>query len=141
MDNVTDTLARWIRFLPVRPLHYGLALALWLGQSFAIFSPQGIPLSTSYDSMVKNRIVAASPDPDIVIVDIDEASLARMADEYGRWPWPRDTLAATVEYLERQELRVSFLTSYSLIPTSSTLLQTHLLHKALKTVKKPGSLF
>ena len=102
MDHVTDTLARWIRFLPVRPLHYGLALALWLGQSFAIFSPQGIPLSASYDSMVKNRIVAASPDPDIVIVDIDEASLARMADEYGRWPWPRDTLAATVEYLERQ---------------------------------------
>ena len=35
----------------------------------------------------------AAPHPDIVILDIDEDSLARM----GRWPWSRTTLAKVVE--------------------------------------------
>ena len=30
-----------------------------------------------------------APDPQVAIVDIDEASLERV----GRWPWPRDTMA------------------------------------------------
>ena len=29
------------------------------------------------------------PDPDIVVVDIDDASLSRMAELADRWPWPR----------------------------------------------------
>ena len=44
---------------------------------------------TTYDAMVKKRIYAAPTDPRMVIVDIDEASLARMAGEFGRWPWHR----------------------------------------------------
>ena len=36
-----------------------------------------------------------------MIVDIDEASLAALSNEYGRWPWPRDTLGAALNYLER----------------------------------------
>jgi adenylate cyclase len=38
------------------------------------------------------------PIPDIVIVDIDEASLARLQDSAGRWPWLR---AVHVELLAR----------------------------------------
>ena len=43
------------------------------------------------------------PDPRVVIVDIDEASLARMSPEFGRWPWPRDTLATVLAHIERQK--------------------------------------
>ena len=34
---------------------------------------------------------------------IDEASLARMGKEFGRWPWPRDTLASVLTHIERQQ--------------------------------------
>ncbi len=37
----------------------------------------------AFDLMVKNRIVMPKVDPDIVIVDINEASLNAMAKEYG----------------------------------------------------------
>lgn len=56
----------------------------------------------SYDAMVRLRWVSAPADPRIVVVDIDEASLARMAPTFGRWPWPRDTLATALLFLERQ---------------------------------------
>src|SRR5262249_7970806 len=55
--------------------------------------------------MVRYRIVVPRPDPRIVIVDIDEASLASMAKDYGRWPWPRQVLGAFLEHLEAQRPR------------------------------------
>ena len=57
----------------------------------------------AFDFMVKNRIVVAKADPDIVIVDIDEASLSAMAGEYGRWPWPRQVFGEFVENIEAQQ--------------------------------------
>jgi len=39
--------------------------------------------------------VSEAPDPRILVVDIDEASLG----EYGPWPWPRERLAHLVEIL------------------------------------------
>jgi adenylate cyclase len=59
--------------------------------------------NSTYDAMLRARVVAAAPDPRVVIVDIDEASLARMAPEFGRWPWPRDTLATVLDYVEKQQ--------------------------------------
>lgn len=56
----------------------------------------------AFDLMVKNRIVVAKADPDIVIVDINEASLSAMAKEYGRWPWPRQVFGEFVENIEAQ---------------------------------------
>ena len=56
----------------------------------------------AFDLMVKNRIVKAKVDPDIVIVDINEASLNAMAKEYGRWPWPRQVFGEFVENIESQ---------------------------------------
>lgn len=58
---------------------------------------------TAFDAMVRYRIVVPEPDPDIVIVDIDEASLAVLAQDYGRWPWPRQVLGEFVEQLEKQQ--------------------------------------
>jgi adenylate cyclase len=46
-----------------------------------------------------------SPDPDIVIVDIDEASLAAMQDTAGSWPWPRAVHAELLQGIERQHPR------------------------------------
>ena len=56
----------------------------------------------AFDTMVRYRIIVPKPDKDIVIVDINEASLAAMAKEYGRWPWPRQVLGEFLEHLEKQ---------------------------------------
>ena len=57
----------------------------------------------AFDLMMKWRVVVPKVDPEIVIVDINEASLAAMAKEYGRWPWPRQVLAEFLEHLEVQQ--------------------------------------
>ena len=54
------------------------------------------------DFMVKNRIFTPKPDADIVIVDVNEASLSAMAKDYGRWPWPRQVFGEFVENIEAQ---------------------------------------
>lgn len=59
----------------------------------------------SFDTMVRNRILVAEPAPEIVILDIDERSLAALAPEFGRWPWPRQVLAELVEKLNSQQPR------------------------------------
>jgi len=53
------------------------------------------------------RVQAAKlvPDADIVLVDIDEKSLARMEKDAGRWPWPRVVHAELVEGLAAQRPR------------------------------------
>ncbi len=59
--------------------------------------------TAAFDAMVRYRLFPPKPDPDIVIVDINEASLAALAKEYGRWPWPRQVLGEFVEHLEKQQ--------------------------------------
>ena len=56
----------------------------------------------AFDVMVRYRLAVPKPDKDIVIVDINEASLAAMAKDYGRWPWPRQVLGEFVEKIEKQ---------------------------------------
>jgi len=46
----------------------------------------------AFDLMVRSRLIVPKPDKDIVIVDINEASLAAMAKDFGRYPWPRQVL-------------------------------------------------
>ncbi len=60
---------------------------------------------SAFDAMVRHRLVVAPPAVDIVIVDIDEPSLAALAGDYGRWPWPRQVLGELVEKLEAQHPR------------------------------------
>ena len=57
----------------------------------------------AFDFMVKNRVLQPNADPDIVIVDINEASLAAFAKEYGRWPWPRQVLGEFLENVQAQK--------------------------------------
>lgn len=57
------------------------------------------------DSFVRTQAAFLAPDPDIVLVDIDEKSLAAMETEAGRWPWPRVVYADLVEGLAAQKPR------------------------------------
>jgi adenylate cyclase len=94
----------WLGALPASRVTWALALAfcLWaVLDLFALRLSGGVANST-YDTMVRARFYAAAPDPRVVIVDIDEASLAQMAKEFGRWPWPRDTLATVLDFMEKQ---------------------------------------
>jgi adenylate cyclase len=57
------------------------------------------------DRMLLTHALNSKPDTDIVIVDIDERSLALMADSVGRWPWPRSLHAELVEGISAQKPR------------------------------------
>jgi adenylate cyclase len=57
------------------------------------------------DRYVRAQAAKLAPDPDIVLVDIDEKSLAAMEKEAGRWPWPRVVYAELVEGLAAQKPR------------------------------------
>jgi adenylate cyclase len=57
------------------------------------------------DSFVRTQAAFLAPDPDIVLVEIDEKSLAAMEKEAGRWPWPRVVYADLVEGLAAQKPR------------------------------------
>ena len=57
----------------------------------------------SFDLYMQARLQAPAPHPDIVLVDIDEHSLAAMAPDYGRWPWPRRVLGEFMDAVEAQE--------------------------------------
>ncbi len=84
---------------------WGLAMAfcLWAVLDLMLLQVSGGLGSSTYDTMVRARFYAAPSDPRLVIIDIDEASLLRMAPEFGRWPWPRDTLATVLDHVEKQQ--------------------------------------
>lgn len=55
------------------------------------------------DAFVRAQAARLQPDPDIVIVDIDESSLARLEKDYGRWQWPRAIYAELLPGLLAQQ--------------------------------------
>jgi adenylate cyclase len=57
------------------------------------------------DSFVRSQAARLRPDPGIVLVAIDDKSLAAMETEAGRWPWPRSLYADLVEGLAAQKPR------------------------------------
>lgn len=67
------------------------ACAVYLAQPQA-FAPLGDLLWDSYQRQSPRPV---NPDPAMVVVDIDESSLARL----GQWPWPRDLLGDLVDRL------------------------------------------
>ena len=56
---------------------------------------------STFDYLMRHRVQYTDPDPDILIVDIDDASLKEMSAKYGRWPWPRDVISEMVNKLEQ----------------------------------------
>ena len=77
-----------------------VASALWLVGAWHIAVAPVAPLTRlelALDDVRQSTALApvAAPRDDIVIIDIDDASLR----ELGRWPWPRDRLAQLIEAL------------------------------------------
>ena len=75
-----------------------------LASSFALFSFAVDTLApeknkSNNDKILKMRLSGPPPSADIVIVDIDERSIALLAPKHGNWPWPRDVLADGVQKL------------------------------------------
>lgn len=106
------TFLRWILETPLawlfehlgNRLYVGLALLLSVVFSLIILSGsmQGMQ-NQAYDLIMKSRFQVPAANPAVVLVDIDEASLAVMAPEYGRWPWPRSVMAEFVERIKQSE--------------------------------------
>ena len=81
-----------------------LAGAVWL---IGLAATSGLGLTNWLDNKLLDfnlRSLAARlpPDPDIVLIDIDEPTLEAMAAEYGRYPWSRAVFAALLEGLAQQ---------------------------------------
>jgi len=62
--------------------------------------------TASHDVILKTRWASPEPSPRVVIVDIDERSLAALAPKYGRWPWPRSVLADGLDRMTEAGARV-----------------------------------
>ena len=60
---------------------------------------------SSFDQLIRNRIITPQPDKKIIVIDIDEKSLDVLKSEFGRWPWPRETLGGMLEWLEKQNTK------------------------------------
>lgn len=98
----------WSRALAaIDPRHFYIGLAVVLGAYVVTsrFVDAQQRRTASYDWMLTHRFRVQQPDPDIVLLDIDERSLAAMAGDYGQWPWPRDVLATMLTELEAQGAR------------------------------------
>jgi adenylate cyclase len=57
------------------------------------------------DAFVKRQAASLAPDPDVVLVSIDEKSLARMEEVAGRFPWPRAVYGTLIDGLAAQRPR------------------------------------
>jgi adenylate cyclase len=78
--------------------------ALALLEAFWLNSLVGLDNRLS-DALVRRHALTRTPDPEVILVAIDERSLEAMAPEYGRYPWPRSVHAQLLEQLARHGAR------------------------------------
>jgi adenylate cyclase len=57
------------------------------------------------DALLREHAATRAPDPDVILVAIDDRSLEAMAPEFGRFPWPRAVVADTITNLHRHGAR------------------------------------
>ena len=82
------------------------AAALLLAAAEIFYLHVARPLENQLlDAFVRGHAAALAPDPDVVIVDIDEKSLAMMQKDVGRFPWPRVVYAELLDGLMAQQPR------------------------------------
>lgn len=108
ISRIRQTLAAFYKLLALRwkssfYLYLAVVFTLFAVLDATVLHATGNMRQAAFDMMLRYRIVTPKPDPNIVIVDINEASLAAMAPDYGRWPWPRQVLGEFVEQLEKQQ--------------------------------------
>lgn len=91
--------ATFNRFETKMLLMGGVIATVIVVSSFALGTLIPHRANTTSDSILKFRITGPAPSADILIVDIDERSLATLAGTKGSWPWPRDVLADGLQKL------------------------------------------
>jgi len=84
-------------------LYLAVVLSLGILLDASVFHLGAKMKQKAFDVVVRNRIIVPKPDPDIIIVDVNEASLAALASDYGRWPWPRQVFGEFLSQLEEQK--------------------------------------
>jgi adenylate cyclase len=83
----------------------GLAVLLVAAADLAFWHTLGTADARLADVMLRLHARSVPADPAIVVLDIDDRSLAEMADEkrgVGRFPWPRSVYGELIDELERQ---------------------------------------
>lgn len=65
--------------------------------------------SSTYDYVIRNRLSSPKASDQILIVDIDEKSIAELSQKYGRWPWPRELTAELIANLEDAHVSTVYL--------------------------------
>ncbi len=86
-----------------KTLHILTALFMLLGSVEMGWLHGFLPLENHLsDLFVRLQAQRLQPDSQIVIVDIDDTSLARMQDVAGKWPWPRDVHGELVRGIAKQ---------------------------------------
>ena len=75
-----------------------LVEALWLNSLTGLDNRLG-------DALTRRLAASRAPDPEVILVAIDERSLEAMAPEFGRYPWPRSVHAQLTEQLARAGAR------------------------------------
>jgi len=84
-------------------VYVAIAFSLFVLIDAAVFHIGENMREKAFDFMVSIRLIVPKPDRDIVVVDINEASLAAMAKEYGRYPWPRQVFGEFLENIKAQK--------------------------------------
>ena len=74
-------------------------MGMW---AYLVWAPMHYLENLVLDWSLRSYARQATPDTDIVILDIDEYSLEAMTPEYGRYPWSRAAFASVVEGLAKQ---------------------------------------
>jgi CHASE2 domain-containing sensor protein len=72
----------------------------WALYGFVASLGTGVTTKASHDAILKIRFSSPQADPRIVILDVDERSIAALSEKHGRWPWSRDVLASGLENLD-----------------------------------------
>ncbi|TAK11562.1 MAG: CHASE2 domain-containing protein [Acidobacteria bacterium] len=62
--------------------------------------------NSTYDWRLRLEADPAAARSDIVIVEINDSSLAALEPVFGRWPWPRAVHAAIIDFLTRAHAKV-----------------------------------
>lgn len=74
-------------------LALGVVASLYAGVQFGTRTLSPETPKPSHDVILKSRFSSPLPSQQIVIVDIDERTLALLSEKHGRWPWSRNVLA------------------------------------------------
>ena len=83
---------------------FSLGSGLFFNAQFDLLDFKALQYDESaLDTAFAWRTQSPINDPNILIVEIDEASLAHFARFYGRWPWPRHVFAETLAGLSEYE--------------------------------------